>query len=70
MILTKEQYNILKSFKEGFSYKDIEEKFGIRLYTNDPRVIFLYEIYNVVDRLELCKVADLDRVEIIDQEPL
>ena len=69
MNLTKEQFNILKSFKEGLSYKDIEEKFGIRLYTNDPRVIFLYEMYNVVDRLELCKVADLDKVEIINQEP-
>ena len=69
MNLTKEQFNILKSFNEGFNYKDIEEKFGIRLYTNDPRVISLYEMHNVVDRLELCKVADLDKVEIINQEP-
>ena len=66
MNLTKEQYNILKSFKEGLSYKDIEEKLDIKLYTNDPRVISLYEKYNVLDRIELCKKAELDNIQIID----
>ena len=66
MNLTKEQYNILNSFKEGLSYKDIEEKLDIKLYTNDPRVISLYEKYNVLDRIELCKKAELDNIQIID----
>ena len=66
MQMTKEQFNILKSFKESLSYKDIEEKLGIRLYTNDPRVISLYEKYNALDRIELCKKADLDNIQITD----
>lgn len=66
MQMTKEQFNILKYFKEGLNCKDIEEKLGIRLYTNDPRVISLYEKYNVLDRIELCKKAELDNIQIID----
>ena len=66
MHLTKEQFNILKSFKESLGYKEIEKKLDIRLYTNDPRVMSLYKKYNVVDRAELCKKADLDNIVITD----
>ena len=66
MNLIKDEFNILNAFKEGLSYKDIEEKLGIRLYTNDPRVISLYEKYNALDRIELCKKVDLSDIQIID----
>ena len=66
MNLTKDEFNILKSFKEGLNYKEIEKRLNIKLYTNDPRVISLYDKYNVTNRLELCKKVDLSDIQIID----
>ena len=56
--LTKEEMMILKYFKEGLNFKEIKEKYGLTLYTNDPRVNSLYDKFNVNNRLELIKKYD------------
>ena len=53
--LTEEEFLLLKYFNEGESYKNIKEKYGITLYTNDPRVLSLYDKFDVYDRIDLVK---------------
>lgn len=53
--LTEEEFLLLKYFNEGESYKNIKEKYGITLYTNDPRVLSLYDKFDVYDRIDLIK---------------
>lgn len=53
--LTEEEFLLLKYFNEGESYKNIKEKYGIKLFTNDLRVMSLYDKFNVYDRIDLVK---------------
>ena len=61
--LTKEEMMILKYFKEGLNFKEIKEKYGLTLYTNDERVNSLYDKFNATNRLELIKKYDKMELE-------
>ncbi len=53
--LTKEELTLLKYFNEGENRTSIKKKYGITLYTNDPRVMSLFYKFDVYDRIELIK---------------
>ena len=53
--LTEEEFLLLKYFNEGENRTSIKEKYGITLYTNDLRVMSLYDKFNVYDRIDLVK---------------
>lgn len=66
MYLTEEEFVILSAYKMNLTNNDIFKHFGIRIYTNDPRVDSLYKKYGVKDRIALIQKADLKKVEVCE----
>ncbi len=54
----------------GLNSKKIKEKFGIQIYTNDPRIGSLCKKYGVKDKWELIDVANMKKVEVFLQDEI
>ena len=53
--LTDEELMLLKYFNDGENRTSIKQKYGITLYTNDTRVMSLFDKFGVYDRIDLIK---------------
>ena len=70
MFLTEDEFKILCGLKMGLNSKKIKEKFGIQIYTNDPRIGSLCKKYGVKDKWELIDVANMKKVEVFSQDEI
>ncbi len=64
MYLTEEEFKILKGLTSGLSFTEISRKLNKPLRTCDPRIDSLYQKYEVNNRIELIKKADLKKVTV------
>ena len=70
MYLTPDEFKILNGIKMGLSNSEIEKKFKMRLYCNDPRLSSLYKKYGIKNKgkglkYALFEKADLDFVKVV-----
>lgn len=70
MFLTEDEFKILCGLKMGLNSKKIKEKFGIQIYTNDPRIGSLCKKYGVKDKWELIDAANMKKVEVFSQDEI
>lgn len=70
MYLTEEEFTILKGFKLGLNYTEISKCLNKPLRTCDPRIDSLYQKYGVVDKIELIKKANLNKITVANIEEI
>lgn len=70
MYLTEEEFTILKGFKLGLNYAEISKCLNKPLRTCDPSIDSLYQKYGVVDRIELIKKANLNKITVANIEEI
>lgn len=70
MYLTEDEFKILCGLKMRLNSQQIKEKFGIQIYTNDPRIGSLCKKYGVKNKWELIDVANMKKVEVFAQDEI
>jgi len=70
MYLTEDEYKILCGIKEKLNSQQIKEKYGLTIYTNDPRIGSLCKKYGVKNKWELIDVANMKKVEVFAQDEI
>lgn len=75
MYLTEDEFKILLGIKEDLTAKGIEEKYGIKMYTNDPRLVALAKKYGVdlesyTIKKDIKEKADLSKIKIVTREEM
>ncbi len=75
MYLTDDEYKVLSGIIEGLPNHKIEEKYGIKMGTNDPRIVALMRKYGVNlysdnYRKEIRDKADLSKTEVTEKEEM
>ncbi len=72
MYLTEDEFKVLLGLKERLSNKQIEEKYGVQMGMNDPRVFALAKKYGVDTcnpyfYRQIAEKADLSKVQIVSR---
>lgn len=75
MYLTEDEFKVLSGIKEGLSHTEIKEKYGVQMYTNDPRISSLAKKYGVDIhcgniRKGLIEKADMSKVEVVSKDEM
>ncbi len=75
MYLTEDEFKVLLGIKDCLSNKGIEEKYGVKMGMNDPRIISLarkygVDIYSDKMRFEIIEKADLSKIKIVTREEM
>ena len=75
MYLTEDEFKILLGIRDKLTNRGIEEKYGVKMGMNDPRIVALAKkyginIYSNTLRKELVEKADLSKIKIVDKNDM
>ena len=73
MYLTEDEFKVLLGIRDRLTNSQIKEKYGIQMYTNDPRITSLAKKYGVFDctgsiKSNIIEKADLSKIEVVSKE--
>lgn len=75
MYLTEDEFKVLLGIRDRLSNKKIEEKYGVKMGMNDPRIISLARKYGVdinsyTLKNDIIEKADLSKVKIVSKNEM
>ena len=75
MYLTEDEFKILLGIRDKLTNRGIEEKYGVKMGMNAPRIVALAKkyginIYSNTLRKELVEKADLSKIKIVDKNDM
>ena len=75
MYLTEDEFKVLLGIRDRLTSSQMKEKYGIQMYTNDPRITSLAKKYGVFDcpgsiKSNIIEKADFSKIEVVSREEM
>lgn len=75
MYLTEDEFKVLLGIRDCLTRSQMRDKYGIQMYTNDPRVFSLAKKYGVFNctgsiKSNILKKADFSKIEVVSKEEM
>ncbi len=76
MYLTENEYKVLLGIRNRLTNSQMKEKYGIHMFTNDPRVTSLakkYGVFHCTDgsiKSNIMKKVDFSKIEVVPKEEM